>query len=263
MNLGEPLAVGRTAEVYSWEDGWILKLFHTWVSEESVRYEERINRVVHASGLAVPQVGEVIEFEGRLGLTYERLAGKTMGEIMASKPWMLFQFARELAKLHAAIHAIEAPADIPSQRERLADKIRAAVMLEPTLKSSVLERLSDMPLVNQLCHGDFHPWNVMVGNHTRIIDWVDATSGAPLADVARTTIILEGAQHMVESITQVEKVLVSWFHRIYLKEYFALRSADKDEYYRWLPLVAAGRMSENIPGLDTWLRKQVVKGLDI
>ena len=67
MNLGEPIAEGRTAEVYSWGDGWVLKLFHTWVSEESVQYEARVNRAVHAAGLAVPTVGEVIEVEGRDG----------------------------------------------------------------------------------------------------------------------------------------------------------------------------------------------------
>ena len=85
--------------------------------------------------------------------------------------------------------------------------------------------------------------------------------GESLADVARTSILLLGVRHMTEMVTGMEKVLVSWFHRIYLREYFTLRADDIDEYYRWLPIVAAGRLSEKIPGLDTWLLSQVLKSL--
>jgi hypothetical protein len=33
----KPIALGRTAEIYAWEDGWVLRLFYDWFSEESVR----------------------------------------------------------------------------------------------------------------------------------------------------------------------------------------------------------------------------------
>jgi Ser/Thr protein kinase RdoA (MazF antagonist) len=261
MKLSKPIAEGRTAEIYPWADGWILKLFHTWVSSENVAYEARINHAVYAAGIAAPKVGEVLEFNGRQGLTYERISGKTMGEVMASKPWMLFQFARKLAKLHIYIHAVEAPSDIPHLHERLRHKIMVSEGLQPKTKKHLLSNLSEMTQHNQLCHGDFHPWNVMEGNRLVAIDWVDAASGAPFADVARTSIILEGIQHMEEMVTRLEKVLVGWFHRIYLREYFTLHTADKEEYKRWLPIVAAGRLSENIPGLTPWLLTQVDKGL--
>ncbi len=52
---------------------------------------------------------------------------------------------------------------------------------------------------------------------------------------------------------------MAWYARVYLKRYFALRPSDEAEYQRWRPLVAAGRMSENIPGLNPWLRRQVEK----
>jgi len=126
MTLEKPIATGRTAEIYPWNDGMVLKLFHTWVPEDNVKYESHVAHAVHTAGLAVPRVGEIVEVEGRLGLEYERLDGKPMGEVMAVKPWMLVRFARQLAELHVATHEVPGVEGIPSQRERLTHKIRAA-----------------------------------------------------------------------------------------------------------------------------------------
>lgn len=75
MSLGEPIAVGRTAEIYEWGEGQILKLFRDWFPAHSVQNEARNARAVHAAGSPVPAVGEVIEINGRLRLIYERVEG--------------------------------------------------------------------------------------------------------------------------------------------------------------------------------------------
>ena len=77
-SLGKPIALGRTAEIYAWEEGQVLKLFHDWLSANRVEYEAQISRAVHTSGLPVPAVGEVVEINGRLGLIYERVVGPSM-----------------------------------------------------------------------------------------------------------------------------------------------------------------------------------------
>jgi len=59
MPLGHPVAQGRTAEVYLWKEGWIIKLFHEWFPGEAVRYEAQIARTVHEARLPVPAVGKV------------------------------------------------------------------------------------------------------------------------------------------------------------------------------------------------------------
>ena len=105
MSLGEPIAVGRTAEIYDWEEGQILKLFRDWFPAHSVEQEARNARAVHAAGLPVPAVGEVIEIDGRLGLIYERVEGPSMEETLKAKLWTLFRSARLLAELHADMHA--------------------------------------------------------------------------------------------------------------------------------------------------------------
>jgi aminoglycoside phosphotransferase (APT) family kinase protein len=263
MMLDKPIATGRTAEIYPWHDDLVLKLFHTWVSEDSVQYEARIARAVHAAGLAVPRVGEIVEVDGRLGLEYERFGGTPMGEIMPAKLWLLLRFARQLAELHVSIHKTPGVPGIPSQRKRLMGKIRTAKDLPVPLQEACVQALARMPEGDRLCHGDFHPLNVLLyQGRAAVIDWVDATYGNPLADVARTAVIMRGvgshvAGNKASMTTRIEVLALRWFTRIYLRRYFELRPGGEAEYQRWWPIVAAGRMNEGIPELSGWLRQQV------
>jgi len=259
MSLGEPIALGRTAEVYAWEEGQVLKLFQDWFSADGVQYEARIARAVHAAGLPVPAVGEVVEIEGRLGLIYERVDGVSMGEILAAKPWMLPRFARLLAELHADMHASSIAPDLPSQHQRLEDKIRAAEALPPDLREAALRALGQMPDGDQLCHGDFHPGQVlMTSRGPVIIDWIDAARGNPLADVARSSVIMLGRG---PSVPWLLRAAARWFHAVYLNRYFRLRPGGRQQSAAWRPIVAAARLSENIPELQDWLLAQVKTGL--
>ena len=263
MPLGSPIARGRTAEIYPWGDGdcQILKLFHAWFSEEGVRHEARVARAVQAAGLDVPAVGDVVEVDGRLGLVYERLVGVPMGRRIETRPWTLVRWSRRLAELHARMHDAEGIADLPPQRARIEHKVGAAKGLEPALRQRVLAALAGMPDGDRSCHGDFHPWNVIVSDgRATVIDWIDATCGNPLADVARTSVILAGIPAMTEMVTWRDRLFVGWVHRLYLRRYFELRPGGEDEYRAWLPIAAAARLREDIPGLASWLRARVEAG---
>lgn len=263
MSLGSPIAYGRTAEIYPWGEGdrQVLKLFYAWFSKEGVYHEARVARAVQAAGLDVPAVDDivdVVEVDGRLGLVYERLAGVPMGRRMETQPWTLVRQSLRLAELHVRMRDAVGIAGLPPQRERIERKVGAAKGLRPALRQRVLAALAGMPDGDRLCHGDFHPWNVIVsGDRTTVIDWIDATRGNPLADVARTSVILAGVPAMTEMVTWRDRLFVGWAHRIYLHRYFELRPGGEEEVHAWLPIAAAARMSEDIPGLAGWLSAQV------
>jgi Ser/Thr protein kinase RdoA (MazF antagonist) len=253
----KPIAYGRTAEIYPWRNHQVLKLFHEWFPAEAIHNEARIARAVQAAGLAVPQVGEIVEVDGRLGLAYQRLEGASMGEEMAARPWRLGRLAQQLAELHARMHDTGGIEGMPPQRERLESKIRQAKGLSVTLQESLLQALEGMPTGDCLCHGDFHPWNVlMTAGGAVVIDWDSATCGNPLADVARTAVLLAGVSKMSEMVTWREKLAARWCRRVYLGRYFKIRPGGEEECRAWRPIVAAARMSEGIPGLENWLRAQ-------
>jgi aminoglycoside phosphotransferase (APT) family kinase protein len=258
----KPIAFGRTAEIYAWDDGWVLKLFHDWFSEESVRTEARLARAVQNAGLPVPIVGQVLEIDNRLGLPYQRVDGTSILEQVRARPWTLPKFSRLLAELQAGMHETDAVAGLPSQRQRLENKIRRAEGLSPELRAAALDALAAMPQGARLCHGDFHFDNVLItAQGPVVIDWIDAALGRPLADVARSSVILLGILAPGSGATWVERVIVRWHHRIYLRHYFKLRPDGEEEYRAWRPIVAAARMSEGIAEIQDWLASQVEKGL--
>jgi Ser/Thr protein kinase RdoA (MazF antagonist) len=163
--------------------------------------------------------------------------------------------------MHAQVPAPLFKADVPAQREKLERKIRQTGALPARLQSAVLAALKAMPEGNRICHrtchGDFHPGNVLLTAEGEvIIDWIDATCGNPLADVARTTVILLGAVESHQIPSPLMRAFVRLFHALYLRHYFTLRPRNRDEYRRWQPIVAAGRMSEGMPELDQWLIAQ-------
>ena len=256
-DLGQPIAYGRTAEIYAWEKDGVLKLFYDWVGLDGIEYEAKIARAVHASGLPVPAVGEIVQVNRRNGLVFQRVYGTPMAKIFARRPWRIFQFARQMAQLHAEMHSIAIHADIPQQRSKLMRNISSAMALPDPIRSKALEVLQTLPEGNQLCHGDFHPENILLTAQGEvIIDWIDASRGNPLADLARTTIILLGSAENNPTHHPLEKGFIRLFIAEYIRHYFRLRPGDKDEYQRWLGVVAAGRLNENIPELEKWLIAQ-------
>jgi len=247
MQLSAPIALGFTAEIYTWKDGQVLKLFNAGISLDTVETEAKLTRIVHATGLPVPGVGEIVEIEGRFGLEYERVDGITMLQAFMSKPWSFPVFARQLAELQADMHGRRVPG-MPSQRERLSRKIKKARKLSENVRQAALKALELLPEDDKLCHGDFHPNNIVLTSHGPvIIDWIDASRGYPLADVARSSILIGGGPLPPGTpLVWLVKILRRWFHLIYLKRYFQLNPAGRRQLSTWVPVVAAARLDENI-----------------
>jgi uncharacterized protein (TIGR02172 family) len=263
-DLGQPIARGRTAEIYPWPEGQVLKLFYDWFELAAIEYEAWVARAVHGSGLPVPAVGEIVRVNGRNGLVYQRVQGRSVWEMLARQPWNVFRYARRMAELHAETHASAIHVDILAQRHRLSDKIRHAKVLPAQLQAQALAALAAMPEGDCLCHGDFHPGNIlMTPQGEMIIDWIDATRGNPQADLARTSIIILGAAETSQIQNPLHKAFARVFHTAYLDHYLALRPGVEPEYRRWLPIVAAARLSDEIPELEQWLLAQVEQGYDL
>jgi uncharacterized protein (TIGR02172 family) len=254
-SLGNPIAVGRTAEIYAWQEGQVLKLFHNWFSLNAIEYEARVGRAVHKLGLPVPAImGEIIQVNERNGLVYERVDGITMLQQFSSRPWRLVKYARLLAELQAKMHSNPAPG-LPSQRERLTWKIQNAKPLSEQLKVQALSALSLLPDGDRLCHGDFHPDNIlMTKNGPVIIDWIDSTSGSPMADIGRSILIMDhGVPPSVIAISGLFNYLRRRFLKVYLNRYFELCSERREQLSAWRPVIAAARLSEEIHEEEEYL----------
>jgi uncharacterized protein (TIGR02172 family) len=261
-DLGSPIAYGRTAEIYAWQEGTILKLYHDWFDLKYIEYEAQLAQAAYSSGLPVPSVGKILRVNDRNGLLYQRVNGNSIEKVLQGQPWKGFYYARRMAETHAKMHGDSVQVEFPSQRQKLAYKIQNAKGLSPQLQIKALAALETMPDNDKVCHGDFHPGNILTTPQGEIIvDWIDASNGNPLADLARTSILALGGTGADKNQNAVKRIITRIIHAVYIRHYFKLCPGGESEYYRWLPIVAAARLDENIPQLEKWLITQVEKGL--
>ena len=235
---------GRTADILAIGDGRVHKRFHAGTAVDVARKEAEHTRIAADAGVPVPAVHAVYATDGRPAIEFDRIDGATMRAQLAARPWTLWRHARRLATLHATLHAVH-PSGLRSLRERLAQRIREAPDLSADDRNRVRSQLESLAGGDALCHGDFHPENVLLSaNGPVVIDWLDAASGPPAADVARTSVLLRFAGHG-------DGRLSSWglaaYRRTYLRRYCRLTACTRDEIRAWELPVATARLVEGVP----------------
>ena len=233
---------GRLAEVFAWEDTQVLKLFAAGRDATAIDAEARVSQAVHEAGVATPGTHGIIEVDGRRGIVFDRALGVSMLGLLSAKPWKLLAFGRTLADLHSSIHQCSADG-LPSQREQLERLIESADL--PTAQRDLaLARLRELPEGTAICHGDFHPDNVLLdGDAATIIDWTTACIGNPTADFAITSLILQlGAAPPDSSLWTRISIPVgrALFYRSYASRYRQMRHLSAKDVEQWmLPIVVA------------------------
>jgi uncharacterized protein (TIGR02172 family) len=249
----ELIARGRTAEVYAWGTGKVVKLYRPGFGAEDAQYEAKVAAAVQESGVACPRFYEQVEVEGRPGLVYERIDAVPMSEMVMKAPWRIPALAQRMAALQRQMHQPKIDAPLPGQREKYTRRIEHSDILPAPLKSRLLAAYAKIPDESRLCHGDFHPENILsTAEKDLAIDWIDVSVGHPMADVARTSILLLGVSATNNPLI---RLIVDWFHKAYLRAYFA-SGGERAVYRAFLPIMAAARLSEGIPELQGWLLKQ-------
>jgi hypothetical protein len=186
MAKGPRIGTGRTAEVYAWGDHQILKLYWADMPREWIYHEARVGHIVAEASLHAPAIGDTIEVDGRLGIIFERIDGPAMLDALVRRPWNWRGLARQFAEVHVAMHNCERP-ELPAQREGLIRAIVYTPSLDDTARQRVLAGLDQMAGGESMCHGDYHPGNIILSPRGPVvIDWMTAGHGNAVAYVARS-----------------------------------------------------------------------------
>lgn len=241
------LGQGREAEVFAWGEGHVLKLFWPEFSRADADWEASLIQQVWLMGLPSPRVEDILETDGRWGIVLERVGGVPLTQYIQDDLTRMHFAAQLLGALHRQIHARPA-AQLPSQRQKLVRSLEMSPLSEGQ-KAVLLNHLSLLPDGTSLCHGDFHPENVLVNERgIQVIDWPNATCGNPVADVARSALLI---LHSVlpEDLPARAEILKSRarFFQEYLGHYQQGRGLEiEQQLSAWMPIVAAARLREGI-----------------
>lgn len=247
---------GRTAEIYHWDEERVLRLYRcgahrTWVLHEFTAFQA-VNSSGIPSPMVYPDVGDegLVEVDGRIGFVMDRIDGVSMLRELATKPWKMPALARLLAELHADIHQ-RVGDQLPSQRSRFR---RILESLRQELGSSVIDAacavLDRLPDGNAICHGDFHPDNVILTpNGPVVIDWGPASCGRAAADVAWTAFLFRHGG-VPPGTAAWERFVMRAMRRIalaiYRRRLRRCSSIDWREVEAWEPVIAAVRYRDGI-----------------
>lgn len=159
--------------------------------------EFKLLQLLHSVGLAAPrpyyldQCGEIFPTPY---LVLEYIEGKS--EFAPSNlPDLLLQLATQLSRIHAVDCSHLDVSFLPKLEQRYAEKLRERpAQVDESLDEGhirdTLEAVWPIPQRNTpvLLHGDFWPGNILWkdGQLVAVIDWEDAASGDPLADLANS-----------------------------------------------------------------------------
>ncbi|MEY8347968.1 aminoglycoside phosphotransferase family protein [Bacillus cereus] len=245
MILGDPIAIGNTAKIYLY-DNKIVKVFKKHFPNTESFYEAKKQEYAYSCGLHVPKVIEVTEINGKQVIIMEYVKGETVGELLMNDMGRAEHYIKICVDVQKKVHGVVVDSDLlEPMSKRLHRQIESVQYISEEQRDILLKKLDSMVFESRLCHGDLHPFNLIMGQDSvNIIDWVDASAGDIRADIYRTYLLY--AQSSVE--------LAEMYLRIYCKN----TSLTKDEVLEWAPIIAGARLSEYVPSEDIEHLKRLI-----
>ncbi len=189
MKFNKLIGAGNTASVYEWEEGKVLKLFNKDYPGKSIENEFNNAMAIREMNFKKPKAYEIISYKERKGIIYDRIEGESLLE-WVMKTGDLQECARCMAKLHKAIIQNKI-SNVANYKDFLKYHItKTQLTLEK--QDEFLQMIDKLPGGNVLCHGDFHPGNILISKgHGYVIDFMNVCYGNSLYDIARTVFLIE------------------------------------------------------------------------
>jgi Ser/Thr protein kinase RdoA (MazF antagonist) len=237
--LGSRLGGGKEAEVFAY-GALVVKLYKATAPKRSAFREAAILAMVEGLGLPGPAAHGVQQIGARWGVLMSHVEGPSFAEAMTESAVNLPDWLNWMARLQLRVHSFPA-IQFPSLKARLVANVRQAAALGEPRQGTLLDGLAAMPDGDRLCHGDFHPHNIM-GRPGRavLIDWLDASRGDPAADVCRSYVLVRPRAPEMASA--------------YVDAYAQVSGESRDAILKWLPFVAAARLAEGVPEADELMK---------
>lgn len=230
-------------EMYKSEEGFI-KTFGSDYSKANILNEALNQARVEETDLNIPKIKAIEVVDGKWSIIMDYVEGTTLAELMTKNPDKENEYLDLFVDLQRNVLSKRVP-----MLNKLKDKMQSRISmanLSATTRYDLHTRLDSLPKHYNLCHGDFNPSNVIITKDGTpyIIDWAHATQGNASADVATTYLLfyLDGKEQLANK---------------YLKLYCAKSDTAIQYVQKWIPIVAASRLTKAKEEEDEFLRRWI------
>ena len=177
---------GKTAVVYSFGEGKVLKLFNPTIQFPLITKELTLTRETHKLGIPSPDAYEIVRSGAGYGIVFDFAEGTELEEAIKEHPEHRNEWMDRFTKAVKKIHSIEVNGDffpdLHAKSLSLSDELTTTICSKAEAKKirSIFERL---PVRHTYIHGDCHPGNAMVKeSEIRFIDFTLCGAGHPVFD---------------------------------------------------------------------------------
>ena len=182
------IAEGNTAEIFEVEGKKVLKLFKIGYSKSVVQQEYNNHCMVSRRMENVPKLFEFIEESQRFGFIMEKVQGKSLASLMQDD-----YTVDEVMDIFINLHKnwlMQITNDAVSYTEWMLHLFN-----EKSFNGDLVDKIKRLPSGSILCHGDFHPYNIIITleKNAIIIDFANICKAPKEYDIARTYFLLKEA----------------------------------------------------------------------
>ena len=251
----ETLGKGRTATVYKLDDKRVIKLFNKNISLDSIKKEAAIYKALNNIELA-PRFHSIERYNNKTGIVMEMVHGKSMLSLIEEHPLRVKDYAKVMAQIHYKLHSFNK--ELPKSFNNVFSNASSIDILgsDSAFIQNYTIELNKTYTKFSICHGDFHPDNIMLNENEKVLDWTNAYKGNPLSDVAKTSLILS-SPFIPDEITGLARFFIKIIKRklkkSYINEYLKLSKYSKTDLNLWTLPMAVVRLGDNIPAEKEWL----------
>ena len=230
-------------ELYKTSEGFV-KTFDSNYSKADILNEALNHARVEETDLNMPRIKAIEVLDGKWSIIMDYVEGENLAELMSEHPEKEDEYLELFVDLQRTVLSKKVPM-LNRLKEKMQSRISLA-KLDATTRYDLHTRLDSLPKHYNLCHGDFQPSNVIIAKDGTpyIVDWAHAPQGNASADVATTYLMfyLDGKQKLAEK---------------YLRTY-CLKSDTAIQYVqKWIPIVAASRLTKAKAEEDEFLRRWI------
>jgi thiamine kinase-like enzyme len=249
--LGKTLLTRPNKKICLSKDGSeLVKVFNHEIEKTSYVFSEALlqAKIEETNLIDVPELLEVFKKGSDWCIAYKYIKGQTLEEVMEKDKANEDKYLEEMLDLQLQLQSIVVES-LPSLTQKLQERISLSKEdMDATNRFELHTRLDGMPKHSKLCHCDFNPSNIILGDDGKkyVIDWAHCAKGNASADIAYTYFYfyLKGQEETAKKYLNL----------------FCKKTDTAIQYVqRWMPIVAAA-LAYRAKGED---KKKLLKMADV